>query len=163
MYIHTVKNECGIYPHFFISNRKEMIIMLDTYTNTPQTIAADGILIFNINRVQTGCTATHAPGTGAISLNKPGFYIVHFNGDAAESGTAGNITVQLFRNGVLVPAAEATETSSATTDIANMSFETIVKVTPDCLSCGNSISLTFENTGVGAVFSNVEVVVTKLC
>lgn len=137
--------------------------MLDVYSNTPQTIITDGIIIFNTNRVQTGCTATHAAGTGAISLNKSGFYLVHFNGDAAESGTAGDITVQLLKNGVLVPAAEATEDSTATTDIVNLTFETIVKVTPECLSCGNTVSLTFVDTGVGAVFSNVEVVVTKLC
>lgn len=137
--------------------------MLDTYSNSDQTVATDGIIIFNTNRVQTGCTATHAAGTGSISLNKPGFYLVHFNGDAAESGVAGDITVQLFKNGILVPGAEATEDSTAVTDIANLSFEAIIRVTPDCLSCGTSVSLTFVDTGVAAAFSNVEVVVTKLC
>lgn len=137
--------------------------MLDTYTNSDQTIVTGAPLAFNTNRILTGCTATHAAGSASISLNKPGIYMVHFNGDAAESGTAGDITVQLFVNGVLYPGAEATETSSAITDIANLDFETLVRVTKDCCTCGNSVSLTFVDTGVGAVFSNVEVVVTKLC
>lgn len=137
--------------------------MLDTYTNTDQTIVTGAPVLFNTNRVMTGCTATHCAGSASIALNKPGIYMVHFNGDAAESGTVGDITVQLFINGVLDPGAEATETSSATTDIANLSFETLVRVRKEFCECGNSVDLTFVDTGVGAVFSNVEVVVTKIC
>lgn len=137
--------------------------MLDTYTNSSQTIATGSPVLFNTNRIMTGCTATHCAGSASIELNKPGIYMIHFNGDAAESGTAGNITVQLFVNGVLYPAAEATVNSTATTDIDNMSFETLVRVRKDFCDCGNSVDLTFVDTGVGAVFSNVEVVVTKVC
>lgn len=137
--------------------------MLDTYTNSTQTITTDSPIAFNINRVMTGCTVTHSAGSTSISLNKPGIYMVHFNGDAAESGTAGDITVQLFVNGVLYPGAEATEDSTATTDIVNLDFETLVRVTPQFCQCGNNVTLTFVDTGVGAVFSNVEVVITKVC
>lgn len=137
--------------------------MLDTYTNTNQTIATGAPLAFNVNRVLTGCTATHTAGSTAANLNKPGIYMVHFNGDAAVSEAAGAITVQLFVDGVLYPGAEATHTSSATTDIVNLSFEALVKVKKDCCECGNNVTLTFIDTGTGAVFSNVEVIVTKLC
>jgi len=137
--------------------------MLDTYTNTDQTLITGAPLVFNTNRILTGCTVTHSAGTTSINLNKPGIYIVHFNADAAESGTAGVITVQLFVNGLLYPAAEASEDSTATTDIVNMDFETAVCVTREHCACGNSVSLTFVDTGVGAVFSNVEVVITKIC
>jgi len=136
--------------------------ILDTYTNTDQTITTGSPIVFNTNRVRAGRAITHPPGSTTISLNCPGIYDVHFNGDAAESGTAGDITVQLFVNGVLQPGAEATEDSTATTDIVNMAFETAVCVTPACFACGNSVSLTFVDTGVGAVFSNIEVVVIKV-
>ena len=133
--------------------------MLDTYTNTAQTVAADGIILLNNNRIKTGCSVTHAAGSGAISLNEKGVYLVHFNADAAESTTAGNITVQLFINGMLYPGAEATADSTATTDIVNLDFETAICV-KNCKCCDTD-TLTFVNIGVAAVFSNVEVVVTK--
>jgi len=136
--------------------------ILDTYTNTDQTIITGSPLAFNTNRARVGRAIKHSAGSSSISLNCPGLYKVHFNGDAAESGTAGDITVQLFVNGVLQPGAEATEDSTAITDIVNMAFATTVCVTPACFSCGTSVSLTFVDTGVGAVFSNVEVVVEKV-
>ena len=142
--------------------KNNCISVLDTYTNTDQTIITDSPIVFNTNRVRAGRSITHLPGSSSISLNCPGIYEVHFNGDAAESGTAGDITVQLFVNGVLQPGAEATEDSTATTDIVNMAFTTLVCVTPSICECGNSVSLTFVDTGVGAVFSNVEVVVEKI-
>lgn len=137
--------------------------MLDTYSNTSQTVTTDSPIVFNINRVLTGCTVTHSAGSTSISLNKPGIYMIHFNGDAAEGGTAGDITVQLFVNGVLYPGAEATANSLLITDIVNLDFETLVVVSPQFCNCGNSVTLTFIDTGVDAVFSNVEVIVTKIC
>lgn len=138
--------------------------ILDTYTNTDQTVITGGTILFNTNRNRAGCSICHPAGSASIDLTRPGLYLVHFNGDAAESGTAGDITVQLFVNGVLLPGAEATEDSTAITDIVNLDFETTVRVRPDCGPCGNvNTSLTFVDTGVGAVFSNVEVVVTRIC
>lgn len=140
----------------------ECLSVFDAYTKTDQTIVTGSPLVFNTNRVRVGRSITHPAGSSTFSLNCPGVYEVHFNGDAAESGTAGDITVQLFVNGVLQPGAEATESSTAITDIANMDFTTLVCVTPNSFCCGNSVSLTFVDTGVGAVFSNVEVVIEKL-
>lgn len=136
--------------------------IFDAYTNTDQTITTGSPLVFNINRARAGRAITHPAGSSVFSLNCPGLYKVNFNGDAAESGTAGDIMIQLFVNGVLQPGAEATEDSTATTDIVNMAFGTTVCVTPACFSCGNSVSLTFVDTGVGAVFSNAEVVIEKI-
>lgn len=140
----------------------ERTSVFDAYTNTDQTIVTGSPLVFNTNRARAGRAICHPAGSTTFSLNCPGLYEVHFNGDAAESGTAGDITVQLFVNGVLQPGAEATETSSAITDTINMGFTTLVCVTPNSFCCGNSVSLTFVDTGVGAVFSNVEVVIEKL-
>lgn len=135
--------------------------MLDTYTNTDQTLAVNEPLAFNINRIASGCSIRHSAGSTTVNICKPGKYVILFNCDAAESTTAGDITVQMFKNSVLVPAAEATETSSALTDIVNMDFHTAIKVTPCDVECGNRVSLTFLNTGVAATFSNTELVVYK--
>ena len=135
---------------------------LDTYTNTSQTITTGSPLVFNTNRIRAGRSISHQAGSSTINLNKPGIYEIHFNGDAAESGTAGDITVQLYVNGILQPGSEATEDSTATTDIVNMAFDTAVCVTPNFCTCGNSVSLTFVDTGVGAVFSNSEVVIERI-
>lgn len=138
--------------------------MLFTYTNTSQTVVANASLVFNNNSIKTGNTVTHSPNTNSISLNCPGIYMVSFNSDAVESGTAGNITVQLYGNNVLIPGAESTSFSGTTTSIVNPSFTTLVRVTPNCCANNGNVPyvLTFVNTGVGATFTNAAVTVTKV-
>ena len=138
--------------------------MLFTFSNTSQTLVTDQLLTFNNNTIQTGCTATHAAGSSSISLNKAGYYMVSFNADGVESGTAGNITIQLQGNGTAIAGAETTAESATATDVVNLSFTTLVQVCPNC--CGNQVNtpftLTFANTGVGATFTNAAVTVTKV-
>ena len=112
--------------------------MLQTYTlnATGLAVAQDEALRFDNNNVMTGCTATHAPGTTTVALNKPGFYMVHFNAYGA---------------------------SSAATDLANLAFSTIVQVRPSCCYADNTVRLTFINEGVAALYNLFNVVVTKLC
>lgn len=138
--------------------------MLYTYNTTSQTLTTNSAINFNANAIQTGYTATHAVGTTSISLNKPGFYMVSFNADAVESGTAGNVQVQLRGNGVAIPAAEATINSASATDVVNPSFMALVRVTPNCCANTNNVpyALTVVNTGVGATFTNVALTVTKV-
>lgn len=62
-----------------------------------------------------------------------------------------------------VPAAEATISLAAVTDIANVSFSTIIKVLPSCTIIDNLQTLTLSNTGLEATYSNINIVITKLC
>jgi hypothetical protein len=136
--------------------------MISSYTITNQTVDTDVTLAFNINKIKTGCTVTHAEGTPTFSLNKPGYYFISF--DASAAGTAaGDVVVQMYENGVPVADAITTMNSTAATDIGNLSFTTIVQVRPSCCAINNESKLTFVNTGVEAVFSNVNLVITKLC
>lgn len=139
--------------------------MLQAYTlnATGLAVAQDEALRFDNNNVMTGCTATHAPGTTTVALNKPGFYMVHFNAYGATEATAGDLTVTMYANGEEVPFAAATETSSAATDLANLAFSTIVQVRPSCCYADNTVRLTFINEGVAALYNLFNVVVTKLC
>jgi len=135
---------------------------LDTYTNTSQTLTTGSPLVFNTNRIRAGRSISHQAGSSTINLNKPGIYEIHFNGDATESGTAGIVAIQLYVNGVLQPSSIAAEDSTATTDTVNIAFDTAVCVTPNCCTCGNSVSLTFVDVGVDAIFNNAEVVIERI-
>lgn len=138
--------------------------MLYGYTNSATAVAVNGLLPFNSVGVQTGCTATLAPGTNVVLLNRPGFYKVDFSAVGANStATAGAITVAMRTDGNAYPGATSSNSSASATDIANLSFSAIVQVPKECCDCNNApTSLTFINTGVAATFSNIQVSVTKL-
>lgn len=139
--------------------------MINSYTNTTLVVLTNGTLNFNNDSVKTGCTVTHSPGSTTFSLNKPGFYFVTFNGVGAATGaTVGSIVVQLQRNGVNVPGALTSAASTTDlTDVESLSFSTIVQVKPSCCAVDNNVNLTFVNTGIPTTFSNINVVITKLC
>lgn len=135
--------------------------MISSYGNNSQTIASEGAVTFDVNRIVTGCTITHAEGTPSFKLNKPGYYFVIFNGDV--TGATGDVVIQLTSNGVVIPGSEATTTLGANTDTANISFSSIIKVLPSCAVIDNLQTLVFVNAGVEATFTNVNVIITKLC
>ena len=135
--------------------------MISSYTSTSQTLLTNALINFNINAVETGCTVTHAEGTPTFSLNRPGLYYVAFNADALPTA-AGDLVVQLRSNNELVPGAIAT-TTGTTTSTESLSFSRIIQVKPSCCSIDNSINLTVINSGVGATYSNANIVITKLC
>lgn len=135
--------------------------MINSYTSTSQTILTNALINFNINAVKTGCTVTHAEGTPTFSLNRPGLYYVAFNADALPTA-AGDLVAQLRSNNELVPGAIATITGT-TTSTENLSFSRIIQVKPSCCSIDNSVNLTVINSGVGATYSNANIVITKLC
>ena len=137
--------------------------MLYTYSITAQTAASDSNLNFNVNSVLTGCTVSHSAGTSSIQLKRPGYYMVHFNASAAATAT-GDITVQLNGNGSAIPGAISTINSTAATDIGNLSFTAIVQVLPNCcaIQSNSPLTLTVENTGVEATYSNAAITITRL-
>lgn len=137
--------------------------MIESYTNTSQTIAPEGLLSFAANDVLTGCTVLHPAGSTSFTLQRPGFYYVSFTGTGAITGaTAGAITVNLLKNGVALPGATATQTSASATDIRTVNFSKIVQVLPSCCAINNTVTLTFQNAGLDTTYSNVNVVITKL-
>lgn len=137
--------------------------MINSYTSTTQNVGVNIPLIFNTNKIKTGCTVTHSEGSSTFSLNKPGFYFVTLKAIGSTTATTGNLTIQMYQNGVAVVDAISTESSTATTDISTLNFATIVQVKPSCCAVDNQTSLTFVNTGVAATYTNVSVTITKLC
>ena len=138
--------------------------MIYSYSTSDQTVAVNATILFEDNGVVSGRCSTHSAGTGAFSLNGPGFYLVHFNGDVS-AAEAGDVVVQLYLNGELYEGAEATTTiTTATTETDNIGFEAIVKVLPNCCAIVDNLpaTLTIRNTGIEALFSNAAVTIVKI-
>ena len=135
--------------------------MISSYNNTSQEVAINGLLTFTTDRILTGCTATRNGQT--FQLNKLGYYYVTFNADGAATTAVGDIVVVLQNNGVAVPGAIATFTTTVADDATNLAFSTIIRVPPSCCAVDNTANLTLVNTGVAATYTNVNINITKLC
>ena len=136
--------------------------MINSYTNTTQTVAANELLSFAEDRVKTGCTVVHTPGSTTFALKRPGFYFVTLNADVTTSETAGNVVLTLQNNGTAIPGAVATSYAAAAVNVGDVAFSAIIQVRPSCCAVSNTTNLTVANTGVGATISNVNLVITKL-
>ena len=135
--------------------------MISSYNTTSQAVATGDSLTFTTDRILTGCTATRNGQT--FQLNKPGYYYVTFNAVAAATTTVGELTVELQNNGVVVPGAEASYTTTTAGDNSNYAFSTIIRVPPSCCAVDNTARLTVVNIGVDATYANVNINITKLC
>ena len=124
--------------------------MLEVFS-TSVDVAVGAPIPFNNVSVRKGCTAVEsAPAT--IQLNKCGVYMVSVDA-SAEAST----TIELSKDGLFQPQAQSTGTS--------LSFETLVQV-PSSNSyccCSSPTVIQLYNTGAATTFTNVNVVVTKVC
>lgn len=135
--------------------------MLEGYS-TNITVATDASVPFNNVTIEKGCTAKlDAPGS--ITLNKSGVYMISVDA-AGTPTTAGVMSIQLSKDGVLQPQAQSAVTG-ATTDISNVSFVTLVQVKQDntCSCCTSPTVVRIVNTGVPATYSIANICVTKIC
>ena len=132
---------------------------LDAYNISEQTLTINENLDFT-NSVKTGVSIEYINGSSAITINRPGLYLVNFN---AIGGGKGNVIVKLQENGEDVRGAVAGASSAATTDIVNLSFSALIDVAPSCNCIKNDSVLTVLNAGVDANYINANITVTKLC
>jgi hypothetical protein len=136
--------------------------MISTFNSTTQTVDVGAAYVFDTNRIVTGCTVGHVPGTSALVLNKPGYYYITFN-TTFTTATTGDATVELQNGGIAVPGANATETVTTAGNTKSISFTTIVKVLPSCPAIDNTTTLTFVATGIALDATTAAVSITKLC
>lgn len=124
--------------------------MLEAYSLNV-AVASDSAVPFNSTSVLKGCTATH-PSANTFELNKCGVYKVSF-----DASLTGSTTLQLFKNGVAQPQAQATG--------ANPSFTTLVQVSENnsCCCCSSPTTIQIMNTGSEATLANANIVIDKLC
>ena len=122
--------------------------MLEIYS-TDLTVAANTAVSFQNVSLQKGCTA-ELSGANTIKLNKCGVYMVAVD-SSAETAT----TIQLYKDGVAQPQAQATG--------GTPSFVTLVQVNENnsCCPCASGTSLQVMNE-TATTFSNINVSVTKV-
>ncbi|AXF52117.1 MAG: spore surface glycoprotein [Podoviridae sp. ctcf755] len=145
------------------------MLLLGVKNTASQTLLANGIV--NLGAVyrkycKKNCgIGTFAFNGNSISLNRKGIY--HLTLTAIVAGTvAGNVTLQLAENGVLVPGALATQTiTTANTELRTLTIDYYFLVDDTCI-LGNDTTLaktiTVVNTGVGSTISNIVVNVDKV-
>lgn len=108
-------------------------------------VAADGIVPFNNVSLDKGC-AENLTGVGTIELEKAGVYEVTVDGTASVS-----TTLQLVRNGVDLPQAQATGTSLAFTafvQVENSNCNCNCRTSPVTLQVRNSTEATLPNVNI---------------
>ena len=145
----------------FLQNGKVKTIMIEAYSKN--VTVSSGDLIPLRTAFEKGCS-TKMSGGASVSLAKCGVYNVFVNasGIASEGGL---MTLQLMVNGSASPNAFATETAGDTTSTHALSFMTKVQVPAnykaDC-PCSAPFLVSLANTGVGATYSLVNVVIEKV-
>ena len=135
-----------------------------------QTVLADGIIALGdvyrryCRKNRCGTRVYDNTSTG-VTLNWNGIYRV--TATLIGTGTeAGDVTVQLFSNGIAVPGAISTETiTTPDTEFRTFVIEKFILINnAEVLGCNSTLAqtLTLENTGVGATFTNVTFDVVKV-
>ena len=135
--------------------------MVNSYTNTSVAVASSEAIPFVNNRYIVGCGNSHAAGSPAIVLRKPGYYLVNFNG-VLSAALTGTVSAQLYDNGVAVPGATSSATIATAGDLTNISFSSVVKVLESCACVDNTTNLTIVNTGLASTYSDAEISIIRL-
>lgn len=146
------------------------MLLIGTQNTGTQTVLTDGIVSLGTVyrkycKKANNCLPTFANDSNSITLNGQGVY--HITATLVGAGTtAGTLTVQMLENGVPVVGGIASETiTTADTELRTLVIDRYILVDNTCLlGCTSTLAKTisFENTGVGATFSNVVVNVDKV-
>lgn len=134
--------------------------MLYAVNNASQTLALNDLVAFSEPTILTGCTAVLC-GSNTVKLTRPGYYKVTFT--AVASSAAGNVIINMLRNGSTIPGWTASAFSTASGDNVNLVIDAIVQVGPNdtCNLALNTVALTFA-AGAAETVTNATISVTKL-
>lgn len=146
------------------------MLLIGTKNTGSQTVLTNGIISLGsvyrkYCKKTSNCLPTFASDSNSVTLNGQGVY--HVTVTLVGAGTtAGTLTVQMLENGVPVVGGVASETiTTADTELRTLVIDRYVLVDNTCLlGCTSTLAKTisFENTGVGATFSNVVVNIDKV-
>ena len=136
--------------------------MIDIYSKNV-TVGADGTIPLNTVALMKG-TSTQPLGAGSIQFNKCGIYQVKVSGSVVGSA-AGEIEIQLEKDGVAQPQAISLITAADATSNIPFSFTTLVQV-PDnnnvCCPCAQTTVISLRNAGIEATYSIIDVTVVRV-
>lgn len=130
---------------------KSAIYAINT-TATP--VAIDGIIPLNETIRRFGQNLDRS--AGVITARGRGYYEA-FVSVSALAAAAGDVTLSLLANGVLVPGATATETATAG-GIVNLAFPAMIRILCDC----ESVNLTLQVSDSDVTTQNVGVLIEKV-
>ena len=126
-----------------------------TALTSPTAVAVGGVIPLGTTIRRFGQQIRQA-GDGII-LSDSGYFDVAASITVAPTA-AGTVTATLFMDGVAVPGATASETTTAAADAVNLAIDALVL---RCCQCGSS-TLTLVLTGAASTVSNVALVVKKI-
>lgn len=132
--------------------------MIDVVNANPTVYRVNEFLSFSQDII-CGCTVT-PNGTTSIDLNCTGIYKVDFSAVAATTEGTGNIEVQMLKDGKDVRGAYSAVSSVGIDRFEPLAFTKLVKFCKTC-PCDRA-TLTFQNIGIEANYTNIDIVVTKV-
>lgn len=146
------------------------MLLLGTKNTTSQTVLTNGTIALGdvyrryCRRASNGLPTFTNTSTG-ITLNGEGIY--HVTATLVGSGTAaGVVTVQMVENSTPITGAFSSETiTTADTELRTFVIDTYIKVDKQCsLGCitTEAKTISLENTGVGATFTDVIINIDKV-
>lgn len=143
--------------------------LLGLANTAPQDVVVDGLV--NLGTVYRRFSKKNECGIGtfdfsgtSVALNQRGIYEIEVTA-VVSAPAAGVVTLQLEQNGVLIPAAFASETiTTADTELRTLNFSYFILVDNDLIlnyPTTTAQSLTIRNTGVASTIENIVVNITK--
>jgi len=93
-------------------------------STTTTTVPANGNIPRPLSTVSTNCLSCDG---STVTINRSGVYEVSANFSMAATA-AGNVEIQMYRNGNAVPGAHAIATASAAADLVTQDFTAVVTV-----------------------------------
>lgn len=108
--------------------------MIETIGVPIQLVGIRQNVLFPQTAIKGGCAERHRPGSGLITLLKPGRYLVTFSGNIAvpTGQTVGEISVGIARGGEIIPGTIMRVTPAAVNQYFNVSAQTYVDVYCNC-------------------------------
>ena len=128
-----------------------------TANTSAQNVAVNGVI--NPGTVIRRYGPNVALSGDAIQIDGAGYYDIDASITAAPT-SAGNVTITVFKDGVTIPGATATQSTSVANNPVNISLSSLVR--EFCSCCDGLSNLTFVLSGTAAAITNVAIVVEKL-
>lgn len=130
--------------------------MVNAITVPFQSVGVNQPVLYSTDRICTGCSTRHTPGSGRVTLTKPGIYNVFFTGTLS-TATAGPIILNLSMDGEAVPAAQINITAAVST-----LYEGTI-VMPVRVYCPGGSSISVVNASADVVnVQNANIVVERV-
>jgi hypothetical protein len=135
--------------------------MIEAYSKNV-TVTTNSTIPLNNVVIDKGCGVSINGST--ITFNKCGVYKVTVSATVTAT-VAGLLSFQIFKNGSPQVQAITSNTAADATSLNSMSITTLIQVPTNncrCDSCTSPTTVNVVNTGVGATYGNVDIVVSKI-